>query len=252
MAERPIFIAKPESPRLVEELFVELKWHSGFAPVQKEKNIKALHETACAVGLCNILEVSSKSDKQRGQHLSAFYLKVKSETAGEIPLECAFQGSKVFERGGPYTDIYHKEPKEAKRDPRLKGSGLLISFRFDGFDFPLEPKTVFYDWLYAGCIYPHREWARKLLSYSGFSDIEFNPNRSVNCQARSIALFLSLLKRGQLDEAVRSPADFIRILSESKYRPQLRSEDFAPKDLFEKRAESGRKRAVDPNLAIRY
>jgi hypothetical protein len=244
MAERPIFVARPESPGLVEEIFLKLTWHSGFAPVQKEKNIKALHETACSVGLCNILEVSSKSDKERGKHLSAFYLKVKSKTDGEIPLECAFQGSKVFERGGPFTDLYGKEPREARRDQRLREFGPLVAFRFDGFDFPLEPKTVFYDWLYAGCIYPYREWARKLLAYSGFSDIEFNPNRSINCQARSIALFLSLLERGQLDQAVQSPADFIRTLLESKYRPQLRSEEFTPKKLFTEHATSAKSQTL--------
>jgi hypothetical protein len=75
---------------------------------------KALHEAAAAVGYRNILEVSTKSERQRGQHLSAFYLKVKNERLGEIPLECAFQGSKVFERGGPFTDLYHVEPRVAK------------------------------------------------------------------------------------------------------------------------------------------
>jgi len=232
MAERPIFISAPDSSDLVKEVFLRLTWNPGFAPVQKEKNIKALHEAAGAAGYQDILEVSTKSDKQRGQHLSAFYLKVKNERLGEIPLECAFQGSKIFERGGPFTDLYGKEVREAKKDPRLKESGPLLGFRFDGFDYPLEPKTVFYDWLYAGCIYPHREWATKLYNYGGFSDIEFNPYRSINCQARSIALFLSLMKRGQLDEAVQSPVDFIRVISKSTYRPQLRADDFAPSGLF--------------------
>jgi hypothetical protein len=86
---------------------------------EREKNIKALHEAAAEAGIRNVLEVSSKSDKQRGQHLSAFYLKVQNERLGEIPLESAFQGSKVFERGGPYTDLYHKEPREAKKDQRI-------------------------------------------------------------------------------------------------------------------------------------
>ena len=125
--------------------------------------------------------------------------------------------------------------REAKRDPRLKESGPLIGFRFDGFDFPLEPKTAFYDWLYVNCIYPHREWATKLYAYGGFTDIEFNPQRSINCQARSIALFLSLMKRGQLDEAVQSPGDFIRVLSASEYRPQLRVDDFSPSSLLPER-----------------
>lgn len=232
MAERPIFVPAPESPELVKTIYLPLKWHSGFAPIQKEKNIKALHEAAAAAGYRDILEVSTKSEKNRGQKLSAFYLKVKNEHLGEIPLECAFQGSKVFERGGPFTDLYSKDVREAKRDPRLKDSGRLIGFRFDEYDFPLEPKTAFYDWLYANCIYPYREWATKLYAYGGFSDIEFNPHRSINCQARSIALFLSLMKRGQLDVAVRSPGDFIRVLSESKYRPQLRLDDFSPSSLL--------------------
>lgn len=232
MAERPIFVPAPDSRELVKTIFLPLKWHSGFAPVQKEKNVKALHEAAVAAGYRNVLEVSTKSEKNRGQKLSAFYLKVKNERLGEIPLECAFQGSKVFQGGGPFNELYRMDVREAKKDPRLKESGPLIGFRFDGFDFPLEPKTVFYDWLYVNCIYPHREWATKLYAYGGFTDIEFNPQRSINCQARSIALFLSLMKRGQLEEAVQSPGDFIRVLSDSDYRPQLRADDFTPQPLI--------------------
>lgn len=232
MAERPIYIPKPHSRALVEEVFLSLHWNSGFAVVQKERNIKALHEAAAEAGIRNVLEVSSKSDKQRGQHLSAFYLKVQNERLGEIPLESAFQGSKVFERGGPYTDLYLKEARDAKKDQRIRESGSLIAFEFDGFRWPLEPKTAFYDWLYVGCLYPYRDWATKLFAYGGFTDIEFNPFRSINCQARSVALFLSLMKRGDLDEAIQSPADFIRILRNSDYRPQLRSEDFMAGRLF--------------------
>jgi hypothetical protein len=232
MAERPIYVPRPNTGALVEEVFLPLVWNPGFAAVQKEKNIKALHEAAAAVGIRNVLEVSSKSDSQRGKHLSAFYLKVRSKKTGEIPLESAFQGSKVFTHGGPYVDLYRKEAREAKTDPRIRDSGPIVAFEFEGERWPLEPKTVFYDWLYIGCLYPHREWATKLTAYGGFSDIEFNPYRSINCQARSVALFLSLLQRGKLDEAVQSPADFIRILVNSDYRPQLRDEDFLPRKMF--------------------
>jgi hypothetical protein len=168
MAERPIFIPKPSSSELVGEIFLHLTWHSGFAVVQKEKNIKALHEAAARAGHPNILEVSTKSDNKRGQHLTAFYLKVKSEGLGEIPLECAFQGSKVFERGGPFIDMYEMDVREAKKDPRLRESGILVAFEFEGIRWPLEPKTAFYDWLYAGCVYPYRDWAEKLYTYDGF------------------------------------------------------------------------------------
>ena len=222
MAERPIFIPTSNSPKLVQELSLQLTWHPGFAAVQKARNIKALHAAANAAGY-RVLEVSTKSDQQLGQQLSAFNLKVKAEALGDVPLECAFQGSKVFQSGGPFTDLYQREPREAKRDPRLNQSGQLIGFQFGGLNFPLEPKTVFYDWLYLNCICRQREWTAELEQYGGFSDIEFNPQRSINCQARSVALFLSLMKRGKLDEAMRSAADFIRILSESAYRPRLRS-----------------------------
>ena len=119
-------------------------------------------------------------------------------------------------------DLYTVDARTAKKDGRLKESGRLVAFKFDGFTWPLDPKTAFYDFLYSRCIYPHREWAVKLFEYGGFSDIEFNPWKSINCQARSIALFLSLLRRGQLDEAVASPSAFLRILTESRYRPQQR------------------------------
>jgi hypothetical protein len=216
----------------VKEIFLPLRWHSGFAVAQKEKNIKALHEAAAAAGIRNVLEVSTKSDKKRGQHLSAFHLKVVNERLGDISLESAFQGSKVFERGGPFVDLYNVDARTAKKDRRLKESGKLVAFEFDGFRWPLEPKTAFYDWLYTRCIYPHRDWAVKLFGYGGFSDIEFNPCRSVNCQARSIALFLTLLKRNLLDEAVSSPAAFIGVLSNSTYRPALRPEHSSNHRLF--------------------
>ena len=98
MAERPIFVPNPESDELVKEVFLQLIWSPGFALVQKEKNIEALHKAAEVAGYKNILEVSTKSEHKRGQHLSAFHLKVKTKGLGEVPLESVFQGSKVFEK----------------------------------------------------------------------------------------------------------------------------------------------------------
>jgi hypothetical protein len=225
MAERPIFVSKPESVQLVEEIFFQLKWHPGFAAVQKDKNIRALHEAAARAGHPNVLEVSTKSDNLFGRELSAFNLKIKHQKLGEIPLECAFQGSKVFERGGPFTDLYSADVRSAKKDPRLKESGKLVAFEFGSAQWPLEPKTVFYDWLYIGCLYPDRYRIQQLLEYGGFSDIEFNPTRSINCQARSIALILSLWQRGELDEAAESSSRFIEIIRNSCYRPDLKATD---------------------------
>ncbi len=218
MAERPIFIPVPGEPELVKEVCLRMTWHPGFAAIQKQKNVEALHAAAAAVGYTPILEVSSKSTEKVGRHLSAFHLKARMDDA-EIPLESAFQGSKVFERGGPYSDLYREDARTAKRDPRLRDSGRIIAFRFEGIQFPTEPRTAFYDWLYIRAIYPHREWLERLNRFAGFSDIEFNPERSVNCQARSCALFVSLMTNGLLDRALESPQAFLAILVDHSYRP---------------------------------
>jgi hypothetical protein len=223
MAERPVFIPLHGTRELVKEEYFDIVWSSGFAPIQKKKNILALHQAAARFGYAPLLEISSKSEDKLGQHLSAFHLKVRGAALDEIRLESAFQGSKVFERGGPYTDLYSAEGKIAKRDPRLQESGRLTGFRFNGLSFPLEPKTIFYDWLYINAIYPHREWLERLHVYAGFTDIEFNPNKSINCQARSCALFVSLMENNLLHQAAASPEMFASLISRFEYHPALRN-----------------------------
>lgn len=46
MVERPIFVAKPSSRELVEEVFLHLIFRPGFAAAEKRENIRALHEAA--------------------------------------------------------------------------------------------------------------------------------------------------------------------------------------------------------------
>jgi uncharacterized protein DUF6977 len=203
MADRPVFVPREIGSRLVDEVDVKFTWHSGMAPSQKKRNINALHENAAKLGLSPLLEISSKSEDEVGRRLSAFSLKLKLDGA-QTSVECAYQGSKVFERGGPFKDLYAVGSRDAKRDQRLQASGRLIKFNFQNQDYPLSPSTAFYDWLYFLALYPHREWLRRLELYVGFTDIEFNPERSLNCQARSCAAFLALQKRRLLDNAMES------------------------------------------------
>lgn len=204
MAERPIFVPHVSGPCFVSEVPVAFKWNPGMAPTQKQKNVRALHEAATSRGLTHLLEVSSKSDREIGKRLSAFHQKVELSDGRIVPLECAFQASKVFERGGPYLDLLEVSPRDAKRDLRLKDSGKLLRFELEGKVFPLSPKSVFYDWLYAKSIFVEREWLRRLSKIDGFTDIEFNPEKSVNCQARACAFFVALEGRGLLDHAMAS------------------------------------------------
>jgi hypothetical protein len=221
MANRPIFIPISTPEHLVDEIQIDFKWNPGFSPVQKKKNVTALHEAAKLKGFSPLLEVSTKSEELLGQRLSAFSLKIESKI-GEISIESAFQGSKVFEKGGPYKDIYEKDSFGAKKDERLRQSGQLIGFNYFGKEWPLVPKTGFYDWLYLSALQPHQNYLTRLFKYKGFTDIEFNPDRSINCQARTCALLVSLLKLGLLDEAMTSQDSFIAMVSTDSLR-QLHS-----------------------------
>lgn len=212
MAERPIFLPSGKPGRLVDELSVKFLWHKGMAPSQKKKNVLELHTAAAKRGYEPLLEVSTKSDEKLGQRLSAFNLSVELDEGGVISLECAFQGSKVFEGGGPFTDIFGANSRDAKRDERLTSSGSLIGFQFEGQDFPLVPRTSFYDWLYIRALYPHRDFLKRLQLYTGFTDIEFNPGKSINCQARSCATYVALDRLDLLAVCASSSERFMQVL----------------------------------------
>ena len=76
MATRPVFFPTEKGPHLVRERHFDFRWSSGFAEVQKKKNVRALHDAAHREGIDDLLEISSKSDEELGRKLSAFSLKV--------------------------------------------------------------------------------------------------------------------------------------------------------------------------------
>lgn len=90
-----------------------------------------------------------------------------------LSVECAFQGSKVFESGGPYKDIFGVTSREAKKDERIRNSGRLIKFQFFNADWELVPRTAFFDWLYINALKKQPEsMTEALLGYSAFTDCE--------------------------------------------------------------------------------
>ena len=223
MARRPIFIPDSSSPYVVEKN-IEFQWYPGFAKSQAQKSIKSLHQ---ATDISPILEISGKSADPLGVSLSAFNLSIRIEN-GRMPVECAYQGSKKFENGGPYTDLYSRSSREAKTDPRLRNSGELIAFKFCGEDFPIQPQTGFYNWLYIQALGQNQNLARKLENFQGFSDIAFNPKRSINCQARAAAIFVSLSRhQQQLLEQIKNDKNkdsfnsFSRIVSQEPEQGKL-------------------------------
>lgn len=211
MANRPVFVPGRKAP-FVDVFMPEFTWNGGFAVSQKQKNITALHEAFHKrFPDRRLLEISSKSMQELGTQLSAFHLLKEVPSLGKrVPVECVFQGGKVFSGGGPYTDLYLAAPRDAKRDPRLKSSGMLRGFCFEGENMPLIPRTAFYNWLYINALLENPGYARQLTEYDGFTDIEFNPGKSINCQAEAAALFVALSRQGLLEQC-RSFDSFVKL-----------------------------------------
>lgn len=213
MARRSVYRVSNDDKKYIEEIEVDFTWYPGFAVSQKQKSILDLHtEYNKIYKYDKVLEISSKSQAELGIKLSAFNLMITTKDNRMFSVESAFQSSKKFELGGPYLDILEKSSREAKKDNRLKMSGKLIAFEFYGRQWPLEPKTLFYDWLYIRAVYKNKDLANEILEYDAFTDIEFNPNKSINCQARSAALFVSLSKRNLLEYAMMSIENYFDVI----------------------------------------
>jgi Family of unknown function (DUF6977) len=202
VASRPVFIPNYEGALLVQERLFDFPWASGFAESQKKKNVAALHDAAKRAGIARVLEISTKSGEKVGRRLSAFSLKIEIDGV-ESPLESVYQGSKVFERCGPSPQIFDYEPRDAKRFMRELDCGHLIGFELEGQRYPLVPKNGFYDWLYIRALAKHVDWINENVSYDAYTDIEFNPEKQVNCQARAFAEFKSLAAKSELGAVVR-------------------------------------------------
>ena len=201
MAKRKTFVVSLND--IFEEKEIDFVFYSGFSITQKQKSIDSLHNAIKELYYdASILEISSKSPIELGRKLSAFNLKLDG-----ISLENIFQSSKVFEYGGPYEDLLSKTPIEAKKDPRIKDSGRIIGFKYQGINYPSIPKTLFYDWIYCQALYSDKELMSSIINYDFFTDIEFNHEKSLNCQARSAAIFVSLYQKGLLEECL---ADIVK------------------------------------------
>ena len=201
MAKRFVYISD-SLPPYMRPMEVEFAFFSGFSLAQKQRCIRSLHESfLLAEPDIRILEISTKSTEPLGVALSAFNLTIVTPRQS-FTVESAFQSSKVFEKGGPYTDLLHADSRAAKRDERLRNSGGIVGFHFNGRDYPTEPKDLFYNWIYINALVRQQRLAEDVCAYGAFSDIEFNPAKSINCQAIATTIYVGLKMAGKLDEAL--------------------------------------------------
>jgi hypothetical protein len=202
MAKRIIFLpTKPTVQEPFTEILIEFDWVPGMSISQGRKSVQNLHSSASKdCGLSKILEISTRSSDPFGISLSAFNLQLTYQSR-KYSVEALYQGSKVFRDGGPFLDILSSSSIQAKQDSRLKDSGPLEGFRFEETEWPLNPSPNFYDYLYIRALLENEDRI-KLLDFDAFSDIAYNQTslapkvgKSFNCQARSAAIYVTLMGR---------------------------------------------------------
>lgn len=249
-AVRPFFGASRKPGCAFVEESIEFDWHSGLSWQVRQRSSKCLAEAIirrygnAGLTLQDILEVSTASDDyETGKALSAINLMYEDPETGRIfSVESWFQSAKVYERDGqefgPYDELLTvKTPKrylntflDSKTARQYEGDELfqriqleiqnasLVRFELWGKEFPLIPRSCFYDYLYAKALYQERNTglAERLCDYRVFTDIMFNPGtgkrRKYNTQARSCAIFVSLTKRNLIDDALFDIDSFVDLV----------------------------------------
>ena len=213
MEYKPVFMPRVGSDNLIKTDMVRIERHVGFATRQKKKTLNDLHRVIKKkYGFKNVLELSTKSGNKLSFPLSPYSLQITNYNGQKSSVENAFQASKVFEQGGPYLDLLTEKPRQARKDERLISSGELTGYDYFGMEWGVEPLTTFYDWLYVNALKQHPELHEEVIQYQAFTDISFNPKRSVHCAAYSLAMFVALHKRDLL-EGVEDPGTFYDLVT---------------------------------------
>jgi hypothetical protein len=177
---------------------VTFAWHPGMALSQMQRSIDSFHEEAARLGISPVLEVSTRSRSPLGVSLSAFNLRLQTSMVEHpVTIEAAFQSSKLYlNQGAPTYLLNWEDGRAIKARVREFQGEPITGFRFEEADWPLAPTTAFYDYLYLRGLRDlcndNEDVEDEILSYRGFTDIAFNPKKSLNCQARSLALFIAL------------------------------------------------------------
>ena len=217
MAEKSVFISKVEYP-FFEEVHVNIDWFGGFALSQKRKCQIGLHQNfLMEYPKEKILEISSSSLMSLGAKLSAMHLS-KRTLKGITTVESAFQSSRIYGDGakriGPFPEYRFLPGRECKKLVKEAAKEMhSYQYELDGLTFyaPAHHISQFYDFLYLNALLEpeNEEVKNKLLQekYTAFTDLA---TKSLNCQARSAAIFVGLVRAGMIDE-VRDYDSYLKL-----------------------------------------
>ncbi len=192
MAKKIVFFVNGNN--CVEEVIIDFHYVKGMAFSQRVKCADSLAESIKnRYPEFNHLEISTKSRNELGKQLSAFNLMYEGH-----PVESIFQSSKVFENNVQFGFLINSNPLNAKKFINENRSGNLIKFKYKDVIYPINPQSAFYDWVYIKALH-NSEYAIAVTNYSIFSDIEFNYKKSINCQARAAAIYVSIVRQNKIN-----------------------------------------------------
>jgi|LFRM01.1.fsa_nt_gb hypothetical protein len=212
MAKRLYFIAKPSYQGLIVEKTINFEYFRGQDPKQTEKSIESMqHAIKAYESGGKVLEVSKYSPSLLGKQLSSLNLEYENNEGRSYPVINIFESSKVFENGGPYRDLLHVDLKDLDEDPRLKESGRLLGFHFEDEPYSLEPRSLFFDYIYISALHQQKEIQEKLLEFDMISDVTYQMGKMFASSARACAYFISLKRTNKLESALESLDSFKKI-----------------------------------------
>lgn len=222
MAEKSVFISKSSYP-FFEEVRVNIDWFGGFALSQKRKCQIGLHQNfLAAYPDMKVLEISSASTLSLGAKLSAMNLS-KRTSRGITTVESAFQASRIYknevEKIGPFPEYMFLPGRECKKLVKEASNGWISKeYCFDGMTFyaPAYHISLFYDFLYLNALLePENQEIREQLLSEGFNAFSDLATKSLNCQARSAAIFVGLVQAGRIDD-VRDMESYLLLFRTQK------------------------------------
>lgn len=204
-----------------------------FALSQKRKCQIGLHQNfLMEYPKEKILEISSSSLVSLGAKLSAMHLS-KRTLKGITTVESVFRSSRIYSDGikriGPFPEYRFLPGRECKKLVKEAAKEMhSYQYELDGLTFyaPVHHISQFYDSLYLNALLEpeNEEVKNKLLqeNYTAFTDLA---TRSLNCQARSAAIFVGLVRAGLIDE-VRDYFSYLKLFRTQENGKTIGSESY--------------------------
>ena len=182
-----------------------------FTPLERPPFVTEHHHPAGPPAGLRVLEISSRSQDQLGQRLSAMHLRAAGPDGDRgLPVESVYQAAKCYGAGGP-DERPSRNGFDAKRHDRERQSaGPLRGFHHRGTFWPAASGSAFYDrlWIQAAAAAGARG---ELTRYDAYTDQFHRPGRTLACQARSAAMLVGLDRARELGK-VHGPARWAEAL----------------------------------------